>query len=199
MSARDGHLGDLAAALVDGALDGDTRDLALAHVAGCTGCRAEVDEQRRCKDGLRQLEAPALPAGLAARLMAVPEAAELGAPRRPRAPISRTPARPVPALAGVSRRPGGGAGPTASRPGRVRPPSKARPDRRRSRGARVAGGVTALALGFVVVVTLGPGRNAAPSVSPPVGQFTVEHAQTTGGFPGAAPAAGAVMTVSANR
>ncbi len=202
MSRRDGHLGEVAAALVDGALDGDTRDRALAHVAGCTACRSEVEQQRRCKDRLRRLAGPDLPAGLADRLRAVagpggPDAAPVvpPAPMAPVASVAHVPQRrPVPARGrrnrvAAARRPGG-----ATRLADRRPAS--RPVARHSR--RVAGGVTALALGLLVV-TLGPTRHQGPAVSPPVGQFVVDHAQTTGGFPGADPAAGAVMTVSVNR
>ncbi len=49
------HLGDRAAALVDDDLLGEERDRALAHVAGCETCRAEVHEQRQVKVMLRSL------------------------------------------------------------------------------------------------------------------------------------------------
>ncbi|MDP9240349.1 MAG: zf-HC2 domain-containing protein, partial [Actinomycetota bacterium] len=69
MSVRDGHLGDFAAALVDGALNGSVRDQALAHVAGCPRCRADLDDQRRIKDQLQQFGKPVLPPGLEQRLL----------------------------------------------------------------------------------------------------------------------------------
>lgn len=202
MSGRDGHLGELVAALVDGALDGNTRDRALAHVAGCAPCRGEVDDQRRIKDRLRRLDAPELAADLTERLRAVagssdvagtPDAGSPGAHLVSGSAHRSGTARLRPAATGSARRPGG----TARPPLASRRPSRPSGAGRRTR--RVAGGVTALALGLVVVVAFGPGRHQGPSVSPPVGQFTVEHAQTTGGFPGADPGAGAVMTVSVNR
>lgn len=44
-----GHLGDAAAALVDGMLSHSARDLALAHIAHCEVCRDEVEAQRAMK------------------------------------------------------------------------------------------------------------------------------------------------------
>jgi hypothetical protein len=43
------HLGDAAAALVDGELERDAGDRARAHVACCASCRADVEAQRRLK------------------------------------------------------------------------------------------------------------------------------------------------------
>lgn len=55
---RSRHLGDLAAALVDGELGHDARDRALAHLATCSVCRDEVAAQRRLKGRLRGLAGP---------------------------------------------------------------------------------------------------------------------------------------------
>lgn len=196
MSSHDGHLGDFAAALVDGALNGSVRDQALAHVAGCTRCRADLDVQRRIKDQLQQLGQPGPPPGLEQRLI----------------DIGTTPsALPGPRVVAPAGRPGGATSPGigAAGPRRAdrtsRPATKAGPGVPpvRSRGRRtrrLAGGVTALAMGVaVVVVALGPARDQGPAVTPAVFRYTVEHAQTTGGFPGADPAAGAVMSASADR
>jgi hypothetical protein len=194
MTGRDGHLGELAAALVDGALGGNLRDGALAHVAGCAECRHEVDEQRRLKDRLRRMAEPDPPPELADRLNAIGAAAGLPPARvivapgpldaRSRATGAAPARRPL-----RSRRP-------ATAPGPVSPPVRSRSRQTR----RLAGGVTALAMGVaVVVVTVGPSRNQGPAISPAVVRYTVEHAETTGGFPGADPAAGAVMTASADR
>ncbi len=187
MTARDGHLGEAAAALVDGALGAHTRDLALAHVAGCAECRAELDGQRRLKDRLQHLADPDVPAGLAERLLSICASA---------GPTSAVPTvqAGLPA-AGPRRRA------TRSRRRTTAPRPVSPPVRSRSRRARrFAGGVSALVMGVaVVVVTLGPARDQGPAVTPAVVSYTVEHAQTTGGFPGADPAAGAVMTASANR
>ncbi|MEP6696875.1 MAG: zf-HC2 domain-containing protein [Pseudonocardiales bacterium] len=186
MSARDGHLGDLAAALVDGALDGDTRDHALAHVAGCPRCWSDLDEQRQVKDRLRRLAEPDVPHALGRRLADIAAAATLDT-----AAANPAAGRPGPIPSRRVDRAGRPAtGPRGSRPA---------PRRRRHR-RRLAGGVSALAVGVaVVVVALGPGRDQGPAVSPAVVRYSVEHAQSTGGFPGADPAAGAVMTVSTER
>jgi hypothetical protein len=80
-SRRDPHLGELAAALVDGALDHGARDRALSHVARCDGCRAEVDAQRRIKAhlaGLAGSGGPAVPPGLAERLRSLPDRSPAG-------------------------------------------------------------------------------------------------------------------------
>ena len=64
-------LGDLAAALVDNELSHDQRDRALSHITGCTGCRSEVDAQRRLKALLANQADPAFPAGLTGLLLDV--------------------------------------------------------------------------------------------------------------------------------
>ena len=48
-----GHLGDRAAAYVDGALGPEEAQRAEAHLAGCEACRAKVAEQQRVRDLLR--------------------------------------------------------------------------------------------------------------------------------------------------
>jgi hypothetical protein len=72
-SRRDPHLGELAAALVDGALDHNARDRALAHVMRCDGCRAEVDAQRRLKAMLTGFGTPSVPDTLTERLLTLPD------------------------------------------------------------------------------------------------------------------------------
>lgn len=69
MSAESGHVGDLVSALVDGALDHDTRDRLLAHLATCPACRAEVEDERRVKARLGRLADPDVPAELTTRLL----------------------------------------------------------------------------------------------------------------------------------
>jgi hypothetical protein len=66
---RDPHLGVYAAALVDGALDHDTRDRALAHLVECEICRCEVETQRRVKHRLAELSGPPCPKALEVRLI----------------------------------------------------------------------------------------------------------------------------------
>ncbi|MBL7501381.1 zf-HC2 domain-containing protein [Frankia sp. CNm7] len=101
------HLGDRLCPLVDGQLRHDERDHALAHLAHCASCRAEVAEYRRMKQRLAGLREPALPDSLADRLLG------LGA------------ARPGPGglanLPGAARlaRPGGAPPGAASRHGAV--------------------------------------------------------------------------------
>jgi hypothetical protein len=79
-SRRDPHLGELAAALVDGALDHAARDRALSHLTLCDDCRAEVDAQRRMKAQLAAMDGPGLPPGLAARLSSLPDRSPASTP-----------------------------------------------------------------------------------------------------------------------
>src|SRR6266576_773112 len=65
------HLGEQVSALVDGELDHDARDRALAHLTGCAECRAEVDAERRAKARLGQLADPVMPFEVTARLSAL--------------------------------------------------------------------------------------------------------------------------------
>lgn len=120
------HLGDLAAALVDGELDHDARDRALAHITSCGDCRAEVDAQRRLKALLANQADPVVPAALAARLLQVPRDAAgstkpdvVRRPRRFHRPSSKVATYGVlgvALLAGVVAAGSGNDGP------RVRPP-----------------------------------------------------------------------------
>ncbi|MFZ3500166.1 anti-sigma factor family protein [Streptomyces sp. 5.8] len=66
------HLGDRLAALVDGELSHDARERVLAHLATCPKCKAEADAQRRLKTMFVESAAPALSAGLLARLQGLP-------------------------------------------------------------------------------------------------------------------------------
>jgi hypothetical protein len=94
------HLGDLAAGFVDEQLDPATRDLVLSHVAGCAGCRADVEQQRRLKARLRALGEPGLPNGLLLRLSSlnVP-----GEPPAPPPPVMGPPDSPLPASGPLGR------------------------------------------------------------------------------------------------
>jgi anti-sigma factor RsiW len=65
------HLGDRLAALVDGELDHESRDRALAHIATCDSCRAEVDAERRLKARIRSLSQPELAPDLNLRLLSL--------------------------------------------------------------------------------------------------------------------------------
>ena len=57
-------------ALVDDALAGGERDRALAHLAGCPGCREQADTERAIHEQLRRLPSPEMPPGLDTRLRA---------------------------------------------------------------------------------------------------------------------------------
>ena len=84
------HLGDLTTVLADDErgtwvdLPVDVRLRALAHVAGCSSCRADVDEQRRVKARVRLAAgAPtvqAMPAGLLDSLLRLPASPQQPAP-----------------------------------------------------------------------------------------------------------------------
>jgi hypothetical protein len=97
-SRRDPHLGELAAALVDCALDHDARDRALSHLTRCEECRGEVDAQRRLKAQLSSLGGPVFPPGLADRLRTLPDRtpapSTAGLPPDRFGARFRTPARP---------------------------------------------------------------------------------------------------------
>ncbi|WP_322767527.1 zf-HC2 domain-containing protein [Frankia sp. Cr1] len=81
-----GHLGKQIAPLVDGQLDHDGRDRALAHVACCSSCQWEVAELRHLKARLAGLGDPTLPGGVADRLLRMAAPADSG-PARTR-PVS---------------------------------------------------------------------------------------------------------------
>ncbi|MCL9797377.1 zf-HC2 domain-containing protein, partial [Frankia sp. AgKG'84/4] len=74
------HLGDRVSPLIDHQLDHDARDRALAHLAGCARCQAEVVELRQVKGLLVAMEAPAMSGALVARLRDI--GAESGSPAR---------------------------------------------------------------------------------------------------------------------
>ncbi|MFF4758555.1 anti-sigma factor family protein [Streptomyces sp. NPDC001292] len=68
------HLGDRLAALVDGELGHDMRERALAHVATCPKCKAEVDAQRRLKNVFAHAAPPPPSESFLARLQGLPGA-----------------------------------------------------------------------------------------------------------------------------
>jgi hypothetical protein len=63
------HLGDRVAAVADGALPPAQLEQVLAHVAGCTPCRAAVDAERAAKHWVSALDAPAPDLQLLGRLL----------------------------------------------------------------------------------------------------------------------------------
>ena len=159
-----GCLADVAAALVDGELDDAAREKAHRHLAHCAACRAEVDQQRRLKARLSQVDAPAPSAALTSRLL------RLDADPRVLAA--------APTVAAMAR---GAAAPAAARPDSFahpprRPPTgpfaAARPAGRSSAGRAVrrrAAASSAFALlGVTAALALGgPPQHAVPQQSVP--------------------------------
>lgn len=183
------HLGDLAAALVDNELSHDARDKALSHVTGCDECRLEVDRQRRLRSMLANQADPEMPAGLAAKLLAIADqpAADVSVPRRRRSwPILQ-----AAAFAPASTRPTGARGPVTTAPtGRV--------DRVRGRlGVRrvLAGSAVAIALTAGLATAGGPTATAGPARVPPVDMFVQQHTLMTARLPFGDPGAGVVENV----
>jgi len=158
------HLDDWAAALVDAELAPAERDRALAHLAGCERCRADVDVQRRVKARLAPTAAPPASPDLTARLLAIPAGA--GVTGRSEDVVRRT--------AAASSRPRG-ARPWPSRVGR---PVSAR---RRSPGRVAARSLGAVVAAMAVAVLAG--GEAGGQVRPPVGTYVVEHTATTTQLP----------------
>ena len=154
-------LGDRLTALVDGELDHDGRDLALSHLAGCDGCRAEAEALRRLKRRLSSLEeAPQIGTDLLVRLYGM---GVMDTPPPPPQPSQTLwPPRTDPAVPGpsdellrrlyrldeqaVGEEPAGYRRPRDNRPGRGHRPAS---HRRRLPRARylVAGAATLAALG----------------------------------------------------
>ncbi|TQS46638.1 anti-sigma factor family protein [Cryptosporangium phraense] len=185
---RDPHLGELASAFADDALDLTTRDRVLVHLAHCAECRAEVEGHRQVKARLAKLESPPCPSSLLDRLRALPECtpAERSAPELTPPPVRLEASFRSVAPAG---RPSGSRRPVAV-PGRRRPagrgPAGARPGNRRLRRkvmATAVGGVAAFAISLGTVVVLG-GDQQPTTVNPPMLTYIKEHGATTGGVPG---------------
>jgi anti-sigma factor RsiW len=165
------HLGERITALVDGELDHDARDRALAHLATCGQCRAEADAQRRLKRRLRSLNEATPSSNLLTRLYAM---GEPGGPIPPRA-------RPMP---------GGARAPFVPRPGAGhprdnRPPGTPLMRRRVPRMRYLAVGAATLAVFGVGAAGFAAGADTGqlPRVGPAVEQFAVEHALTSGDVP----------------
>ena len=57
----------------DGTLSPSARERALAHVAGCPRCRAELDDERGVRALLAEVSMPDVPAALLASLTAIPD------------------------------------------------------------------------------------------------------------------------------
>jgi anti-sigma factor RsiW len=182
------HLGDVAAALAGGELSHDARDRALAHLAGCDECRAEVDAQRRLRALLGAQPDPVPAPELLARLRGIPTAVDDNADG------GWTPPQPV-LFAAASTRPRAAAGGS-------RRPAIGRGARGRRRAVRrmVAGSASALALTMALAAIGGPADGGGSgTVSPPVDQFVQSHTVTRSRLPLGDPGAGVVESVTWRR
>jgi anti-sigma factor RsiW len=173
------HLGERITALVDGELDHDERDRALAHLAGCGQCRAEADAQRRLKQRLRSLGEVTPSAGLLTSLYAMGEPGGPIPPRaRPMPGAAKPPVVPRPAARHREKSRGKIGRPTDTR-------TAGRQHRRLPRTRYLALGAATLAVlgvgtaGFVA----GGDPGQLPRVGPALEQFAVEHALTSGDVP----------------
>jgi anti-sigma factor RsiW len=173
------HLGERLTALVDGELNHDERDRALAHLACCEQCRAEADAQRRLKRRLRSLTDVTPSADLLGRLQAMSEpGGPLPPPPRPLPGAARPPVMPRPGAQRLNgERPAG-----RGRGGRA---GEEIQSRRRPRRRYLALGVATFAVVGVGVVSFVAGAEPGqlPRVAPALEQFAVEHALTSGDIP----------------
>nr|WP_238341718.1 hypothetical protein [Actinopolymorpha rutila] len=184
--------------MVDGELDHEARDRALAHLAHCTECRDAVDAERRVKSLLSGMSAPTASASLGDGLLALAEPAGAfgedasrpllgpgagattgGLARTPVQAGVRVPvrvARPGPSAA---HRPPG-------QPGTRRPRRGGHPagrDRRRLT-VGVAGAAAMATMTFVVAFAAGGQPKGPPvSVVPPVQRYAVDHAGSAAEVP----------------
>jgi anti-sigma factor RsiW len=171
-----GHLGDLAAALVDGQLAPGVRERALRHVAQCARCRDEVAEQERLKFQISHLFAPPPPSDLASRLMQLPSSPVIGGGSvlgggdgRSQSPLA-APFRP------------------AGRADRVtRPGSHPVQGRRVRRVVFASASVLVLGAGGAFAAG-GTAASGGPSVTPPTTAYLTEHASTSNVTPFSDPA-----------
>jgi anti-sigma factor RsiW len=200
-------LGERLTALVDGELDHDERDRALAHLAVCGACRQEADTMRRLKGRLRALASPPQdPAGapdqpdddFLSRLRALGQQQ----PGRidPPGPPPAGGAGSWPADPGARRAPQlRGLSPVPVRPAVVRPRHRsaftggrapvhvgaaAVPIRRRIPRRYLAVGAAAMVLGLgTASYAAGGMTDQPPSVVPAFDRLEAEHALTNGVIP----------------
>ncbi|MGE5292589.1 MAG: anti-sigma factor family protein [Micromonosporaceae bacterium] len=189
-------MGDRLSALVDGELSHTERDRVHVHLAACPECRAEAAALRALKRRLGALSDAAMDGQLLNRLLALAEPGE-PVPARPHPfPGSEAP-RPALLMYTDSTHPPG-------RQDRIqghRSGRQLRPAGRRRAPYMVAGVFSALVLGVGGVSFLAGGGQSSPgpSVTPPVGMFTVEHSVTTGEVPFAVPSASLVPAGTGRR
>ncbi len=188
------HLGERVAALVDGELDHDSRDRAVAHLTRCEECRSAVREQRWLKARMRELAATEPSAALRSSLF------EIGR-SWPAETDGQAAIRHAETVAGLSLPTRSYLAPHASTPGPTHGPTpgaaadahatdRRTTDRRRRAGLVMAGAgsVGAAVLGLSYALG-GAAESPSPSpVSPPVGQFSAEFAGSSDGLPFSVPA-----------
>jgi len=181
------HLGDRAAALVDGQLSPDAAERATAHLAACRACRDLVELERLTKIRLVSLQGPAPTADLVGRLLAMGGPAGPLPPRRghvPGMPRAQTvPLRTTvgarssaPSLQRTPARPAGRPAPTrpAGRPGVLT-------QRRTRLAAVVLGALSVMGVGVAGVTVGAAASGATPrpaipqvgSVSSPIGASVI--------------------------
>ena len=161
------HLGDLLSALIDGELAGADLDRAYAHLAACPECRTEAAELRQLKRALRALAEAAGAevhgaSALSERLLALDSPGRTGRPGR------RRPDYPMRA--------------------RLRPRSRRRPDRRRSRLIWSAVSLMVVGIGAAAFAVGGGGPEPSRPITPQFEVFDVHNAITTGEVPFNSPA-----------
>ena len=177
------HLGDRAAAFVDGQLSPDAAERATAHLAACRPCRDLVELERLTKVRLASLHGPAPTADLVGRLLAMGGPAGPLPPRPGHVPgMPRPQTVSLPATIGTGRS-SGSAPRTAVRP--ARRPVATRPagrpailaQRRTRLAAAVLGALSVVGVGVAGIsvgaasggAVQGPASPRVGSVSSPIG------------------------------
>ncbi|MGI5416605.1 anti-sigma factor family protein [Actinomadura luteofluorescens] len=194
-------LGERLTALVDGELGDEERERALAHLAGCAGCREEADQLRKLKGRLRGLSEPPATDGtddlpspdFLSRLRTLPDLS--GLPDAAEAPGAHVPGvspkTAVPHAGHRSHRPHR---PLRSSARPARPPHAVRPRDNRPAGHAAAMrvqprrrylvvGAATLFLSLGTASYVAGGRQDTPAVTPAFDRFAVEHALTSGDAP----------------
>jgi hypothetical protein len=184
------HLGERVAALVDGELDHDSRDRAVAHLARCEECRSAVSEQRWLKSRMRELAATEPSAALRSSLFEIGRSRPAGTDGQAAIRHDETVAAMSPPTRSylVPHLPTPGPPPGAAADAHAN--DRRTTDRRRRAGLVMAGAgsVGAAVLGLSYALG-GASESPSPSpVSPPVGQFSAEFAGSSDGLPFSVPA-----------
>ena len=183
------HLGERVAALVDGELDHDARDRAVAHLTRCEECRCAVSEQRWLKSRLHELAATEPSAALLSSLFDIGRSGPAGADEQTAVlhSIERVAAMSLPTGSYLAAPHLAAANVDAN----AHPDDRRTADRRRRAGLVMAGAgsVSAAVLGLAYALGGAPPESPSPSpVSPPVGQFSAEFAGSSDGLPFSDPA-----------